>query len=183
MSGKVIGIALFGLMLAFCAGSGDKADTKRKKISAEYNLSAQETKAYRACSGQMFGKKFTPKKGITMWPVPEEVCVCHARKMVTVFKEGKYSSNRNVINLIADEKARPVPLKASDLYYPEKADQQFLDLAQSVVTCAVDYAEEHNAKQAELLEAHIIKNPSTCNGTSNTSIKDTCSKLKRQGRI
>ncbi len=153
---KIIKWGLACLVVVFVAQAvgtsmvAKEADVKR--IAEENNFDADRTAAFRRCDKDMLGKTLSAG-GVTYFPVPDEICICHSREMVAVFRSGAYSSHESVVDYIVDENDRK-SLAKEDLKYPYDSGSEFDRLAQSLIGCATEHAAERQRLARERLSEY-----------------------------
>ena len=172
--GKAIGLIIVVLIMFKVMGNNNN---KRVDVAVKHGLTSVEKTAYLACKSQMSGKKLRIKGRGTIWPVPKEICVCQSKHMTMIFKDGEYSSHKNVVAFLSDTSGLQT-LQASDLKNSENPKIQFKGLVMSTINCVGDFQN----RQDKMLEEGIVRNKEIC-GSSNIQITNICDRLRREGRI
>jgi len=125
-----------------------------QRVAAKHHLSSEEASAYSACASDVRGKSFrmtSQSGGMSSNKVPEEICVCQARWMVQVFRQGQYGGHRQVAEyIVAPRNDRK--LAAEDLKPGQSSEVAFAALTQSLSGCMKDYSAEF-LRQSEKLKA------------------------------
>jgi len=131
-----------------------KGETRIRQVAAQHSLSPEETGAYRACTGDFFGKSLSLKTktgSTTRLAVPDDVCACHARTMAQLFKPGEYRDHSKVADyLVSPDQPRGVDPAHLKPGAPDGA-ASFDRLVASAKTCADQFFEQEQKHVAEAL--------------------------------
>lgn len=149
---KWIGLGAAALMLAACGSNEEEI----LAIAKAQKMSKQQTAAFKACAGDMRSRQpifIDGKTAVQLVKVPLEVCACHSKSMVKLFKDDKLIAHQRFAAYIAKAK-RKAELKFSrrDLktgFDPIKGGAQMVE---SLRTCANDFV----TKNAELGKDLIV---------------------------
>lgn len=95
--------AMVGLLaLAYFGGNAYMKSQSELSVLAEKNgLNEAEKAAFMSCIMDMRGKTLShngPSGKTTMTAIPPEICICHSRTMVKLFRDNRYSGHGGVVD-------------------------------------------------------------------------------------
>lgn len=124
------------------------------KLVRENRLSVDETTALRACGDQFAGKSLTEKSAtgsITNFSVPDQICVCQAKRMAAVMKPDHYGEHRIVVEYAVSHKGSQ-SLDPESLRSPNNdGAAAFRNLSNWLEYCVTQYVTERRHHTAERL--------------------------------
>lgn len=143
-------LVLSGLaaIVGFAVYTANQGLDSKWAAQAEANgLNNAEAQAFKTCSRELMGTslKLSSDQGTYETNrVPAEICLCQARTMVRVFRDGQYGGHRQVLSSIV--KKRPVPeLDSADFRDPRRSSAEVVaELTRSIFNCTANYQNERS---------------------------------------
>ncbi|MBC8038536.1 MAG: hypothetical protein H7X89_15095 [Rhizobiales bacterium] len=144
------------LVLAYFGGNAYKKGQAELSSLAEKNgLSEEETAAFKSCTQDMSRKTLSldgPSGKLKISRIPREICICHSRTMVKVFKNNRYIDHGGVVDYLVDRKKIP-ELDSNDLKFSGIGNEaHVLTLTSSIYSCSAKFHDEYTKKTQDELK-------------------------------
>ena len=134
---KIVGLCLLGIFVVVAVKGWLESEARIERIANEHDFDAEQTAAFRSCDDHMADKELH-FPDLRIAGIPDRVCICHSREMMSVFNNGEYSSHGDLIDYLANDKEGN-PLNQTQLREPMSAETGYERLVTSLSRCLSEF--------------------------------------------